>query len=116
MSGFDCEWAILSEQDCSRAFAQNHSAWLLIEWLNRRRPTKQPPSPVGVAQEPVNFFRSNDEAVVERLVCHEVFGHFYRCEPNRSVANQGIGGPSNTKNRREMAGRRIEDGFWKQER
>src|SRR5207245_233207 len=116
MSEFDCERALPCEKDCPRSFAQNHSALLLTEWLNRRRRAKQPPSPVGVAQEPIDFFRPDDKAIVNRLICHQVFGHFYRREPNRSVADQGISGVSNTENRREMARRGVKHRFWKQER
>src|SRR5437667_1463326 len=116
MSEFDCERALPCEKDCPRSFAQNHSALLLTEWLNRRRRAKQPPSPVGVAQEPIDFFRPDDKAIVNRLICQQVFGHFYRREPNRSVAHQGISGASNTENRREMARRGVKHRFWKQER
>ena len=54
--------------------------------------------------------------MVNCLIGHQVFSHFYRCEPDRSVAYQGISGASNPENRREMACRCIEHGFRKQKR
>src|ERR1700730_199149 len=113
MSAFDCEPPLPREKDCPCTFAQDHSGLLLTEWLDRRRQTKQPPSPVSVAQEPIDFFRPNDQTIIECLIRHQVFGHFYRCEPNLSLSHQRVSGASNTENRREMASRRIEDGFGK---
>src|SRR6266542_1807274 len=54
--------------------------------------------------------------MVKWLIRHEVFSHFYRCEPNRSVAYQSIGGASDAENRRKMACRGIEDSVGKQQR
>src|SRR6266508_3892853 len=54
--------------------------------------------------------------MVKWLIRHEVFSHFYRCEPNRSVAYQSIGGASDAENRRKMACRGMEDSFGKQQR
>src|SRR5438132_6853897 len=108
MRAFDCERTRPREKDCPCTFAQDHSALLLTEWLDRRRQTKQTPSPVRVAQEPIDFFRPNDQTIVECFIRHQVFGHFYRGEPNRSVPHQGVSRASNTENRREMASRRIE--------
>src|SRR5205809_5625181 len=49
MSGFDCEPAVARKQYCSCAFAQNHSSLLFAEGLDRRRRTKQSPSPICIA-------------------------------------------------------------------
>src|ERR1051325_7877528 len=41
--------SLTREHDCSRTFAQNRSAALLAERLNRRRRTQQTPSAVSIA-------------------------------------------------------------------
>src|SRR5450759_1570131 len=123
MSGFDCNRPIsrlvcamaydTSEQDCSGAFAQNHSSTLLTEWLNRRLQPKQPPASISIAQKPIDFFGADDEAMVKRLIRHQVLGHFYRQQPHRSISHESISGTGNPENCREMARRRIKHRFWK---
>src|SRR4029077_19140557 len=115
MKAFDGERSIPRQNDCACAFAQNHSALVLIERLNRGRQTKQSASPLGVTREPIALFRPHHKAMVKWLTRHEVFSHFYRCEPNRSVAHQSISSASDTENRREVACRGIEDSFGKQQ-
>src|SRR5436190_13221318 len=49
MSTFDCDGSLACENDCSCAFAQDHSSVLFAERLNRRRVTRQTPSSISVA-------------------------------------------------------------------
>ena len=80
------------------------------------RQPKQPPSPICVAQDPVGFFRSNDQAIVKRFTCHQVVRHFYRQETHRAIAYQSVGRAGNAENRREMARRSVKDCFRKEKR
>src|SRR4029453_12266026 len=52
---FDRYESVACENDRSCTFAQNYSAVLLAEGLNRRRHTQQTPTPVSTAQQPVDF-------------------------------------------------------------
>src|SRR5436309_7256622 len=68
MRAFDRDESIARENDRSCAFAQNHSAVLLAEGLNRRRHTQQTPPPVSIAYQPVDFFGAYNKTIVQRLI------------------------------------------------
>ena len=56
------------EQHCAGSFAQNHAAWRLVERFNRRLFFEKAPSVIGIAQQPVRFFRAYHETKIQRFI------------------------------------------------
>src|ERR1700736_1686658 len=112
----DFNGAFAREQNCSCSFTQNHSSRRLTKRLDWWVSFEQPPSAISVAQKPVRFFCTDDQAIIERFICHQIRRHFNRQNSDCSIAYQRVARATNPEYGREMACWSVKNRFWKEQR
>src|SRR5205809_5855715 len=86
-----------------------------MERLEWRCGTEQAPLPISIGGEPISCFGGDNEAVIEGVAGHQVFGHLQGEDSDGAIADEGVARAGDSEDGGEMAGGRVEDGFGKED-
>jgi len=79
------------------------------------RSAGQPPIAISFAQNPIELFAADDQAVVRFTERNQLCAEMERGEADRVVTNQRVGRAIDAEDRCQMAGRRVVDGLRKKQ-